>query len=963
MRRDEATGGRAAVRAGPSSAETGPSGRGTRRWRRAGLGGALGAAFGVAAVAVGLLAAVAAGDGWDAARAADSEALWPMLQTSASPVAIGRNDSALIVAIEGYSEVSEVPGAVASGRAWLDWLGKTRGVPDTRLKLLTDRHAINITIVKEAQRLAQATPEGGVFWLVFIGHGAPSEDGQDGVLVGYDAQQTADGLYARSVRRGELLEAIRKARGGAGGETVAILDACFSGKTATGAIVSGLQPLLVTRGGGRGLRETIASAGGADEFAGPLPGLGQPAFSYLLLGALSGWREADSDQDGAVSLQEGVKYARDALATVVSDRTQTPQVEGDLGRAPLVRVAGAGPRLSEVQRRLSEGAGEAEVKRVAVSVDVPGGRLDGGAKAVGSTRMRADIAKAAAYEAFVNGKKAALSQEREPSRAPADKAAAWARVVELAAAADNAAWQGQAAANASGWRKVEALRPGLISAWEAVSALLPLSVVPRADKVRMLTDLLVAYDRLGGEAAFSSAQAALRQLGEAAPDAWRAFTDEGGPGAVGAGLALDVNVAHSRWAQSVHDARAAAQQAEKDEGASAAKRAEAWAGLAGALGRAPADLPEARRSEAARQTIEANAHARSWRDLAARAPQAATEWAELRTGLALETVSLADKRAWVADFLGTFGQLATEAPVREARQAEGLLAKGDAFPLKTLDRASVEARRQQAAEAAAKDAPRGFVRVEPGRFTMGSPSSEEGRDDSEVQHTVSISRPFWLQATEVTQGQWEAVMGTKPSYFGACGKDCPVENVSWFDAVAYLNALSKREGLEPCYTMTGCSGRAGGGCGSEFYCAGDYQCNGVAFVGLGCSGYRLPTEAEWEYAARAGTTAARYGQLDAVGWYDGNSGNTTHRVASKQANAWGLHDMLGNVWEWVQDWYASYPSGAVSDPQGPASGGRRVYRGGGWGSEARNVRAANRVRDAPALRGDDLGLRAARSVP
>jgi formylglycine-generating enzyme required for sulfatase activity len=259
--------------------------------------------------------------------------------------------------------------------------------------------------------------------------------------------------------------------------------------------------------------------------------------------------------------------------------------------------------------------------------------------------------------------------------------------------------------------------------------------------------------------------------------------------------------------------------------------------------------------------------------------------------------------------------------------------------------------------------PAGFVAIPPGTFTMGSPSSEEGRDSDEVQHTVTLTRAFWLQATEVTQGQWEAVMGTNPSYNKSCGKDCPVENVSWFDAVAYLNALSKREGLQPCYTMTGCSGRAGGGCGSEVYCTGDYQCSGVAFVGLGCSGYRLPTEAEWEYAARAGTTAARYGALDAVGWYDANSGNTTHRVATKQANAWGLHDMLGNVWEWVQDWHAEYPSGAVSDPQGPASGVNRVYRGGSWFDEARLVRAADRFGGAPANRYDGLGLRAARSVP
>jgi formylglycine-generating enzyme required for sulfatase activity len=229
------------------------------------------------------------------------------------------------------------------------------------------------------------------------------------------------------------------------------------------------------------------------------------------------------------------------------------------------------------------------------------------------------------------------------------------------------------------------------------------------------------------------------------------------------------------------------------------------------------------------------------------------------------------------------------------------------------------------------------VRVRAGSFTMGSPSSEEGHSSDEAQHQVTLTRDFWLGATEVTQAQWRAVMGSNPSYFDDCDA-CPVERVSWDDAVAFLNALSDREGLARCY-------------------------DGASFKGLVCEGYRLPTEAEWEYAARAGTTGARYGDLGAIAWHAGNSGGRTGPVGEKQPNAWGLHDMLGNVWEWVHDWYASYPSGAVSDPQGPSSGGYRVFRGGGWSDEARSARAAFRVGDAPANRGGFLGLRAARSVP
>ena len=234
-------------------------------------------------------------------------------------------------------------------------------------------------------------------------------------------------------------------------------------------------------------------------------------------------------------------------------------------------------------------------------------------------------------------------------------------------------------------------------------------------------------------------------------------------------------------------------------------------------------------------------------------------------------------------------------------------------------------------------APGGYVRIEPGSFTMGSPSSEAGRDSDETQHRVTITRPFYLKATEVTQGEWRAVMGSNPSNFSSCGDDCPVEQVSWQDAVKYCNALSKREGLEECYS-------------------------GDRFKGLSCKGYRLPTEAEWEYAARAGNTTATHGALDAIAWHSGNSRSKTHPVGKKRANAWGLYDMIGNVYEWTNDWYEEkYPGGAVSDPAGPGSGSGRVYRGGGWNCTARFCRAANRYRFVPGGRRFNLGLRAARS--
>ena len=259
--------------------------------------------------------------------------------------------------------------------------------------------------------------------------------------------------------------------------------------------------------------------------------------------------------------------------------------------------------------------------------------------------------------------------------------------------------------------------------------------------------------------------------------------------------------------------------------------------------------------------------------------------------------------------------------------------------------------------------PNGYVMGSPGvecpdwgcrdpRCAQGAcPPSERGRDIDEVQHRVVTSRPFLLKRAEVTQAEWSAVMGQTPSYFADCGGDCPVEQVSWVQATDYCNALSRAEGMEECYVVD--PRRSEG--------------QNITWPrGLDCVGYRLPTEAEWEYAARAGAATAYYdgddeAALDRAGWYVGNSGARTHPVALKEANAWGLSDMHGNVAEWVWDWYAPY-AGNGEDPAGPEDGRSRALRGGAAGLPASHCRAAKRMSGSTTGGSLAVGLRVARTA-
>jgi formylglycine-generating enzyme required for sulfatase activity len=215
-----------------------------------------------------------------------------------------------------------------------------------------------------------------------------------------------------------------------------------------------------------------------------------------------------------------------------------------------------------------------------------------------------------------------------------------------------------------------------------------------------------------------------------------------------------------------------------------------------------------------------------------------------------------------------------------------------------------------------------FVWISPGSFIMGSPKNEEGRSDDEIQHAVTLSKGFFMGIHLVTQEQWKEIMNNNPSHFKG-KKNLPVDTVSWEECQEFIKKLREKDNKP----------------------------------------YRLPTEAEWEYGCRAGTrTAYNFGNnsdiLNEYAWFaENNVPNTTHGVGQKTPNAWGLHDMHGNLWEWCQDWYGDYPQNEVVDPQGPNTGKFRILRGGSWGDGPAFCRSAFRARTEPSDRNNTCGFR------
>jgi formylglycine-generating enzyme required for sulfatase activity len=266
-----------------------------------------------------------------------------------------------------------------------------------------------------------------------------------------------------------------------------------------------------------------------------------------------------------------------------------------------------------------------------------------------------------------------------------------------------------------------------------------------------------------------------------------------------------------------------------------------------------------------------------------------------------------------------------------------------------------------------------MVQIDAGTFFMGSPETEADRQTNETQHSVTLTKGFYMGKYEVTQEQYDAVMGSNPSYFktaltgedGTPGKR-PVEYVSWYNAIVFCNNLSVAEGLDPVYSISNSTDPDDWGAVPTTSSNATWD---QAVMDKSKNGYRLPTEAEWEYVCRAGTATAWYTgnaedgtpHLNTAAWYSNNAGSKTHQVGLKTANAWGLYDMHGNVFEWCWDWYKEDITADNTDPTGAVTGTNRVRRGGDWDYDAQHLRSAYRGAYNPYFRSSIIGFRLVRS--
>jgi hypothetical protein len=380
-----------------------------------------------------------------------------------------------------------VPGAKSNAKQWYEYLTETRGVPAQSVKFLTDEDATREEILDASRKMAgRAGPE-GTLWFVFIGHGAPSPDGKDGLLIGVDAQQKAQSLEARGLRRQELLRTLGQSQAGS---IVAVLDACFSGRGQDGAaIVSNLQPLMtVAAAGAVDSRMAVLTAAKGDQFAGALPGASRPAFSYLVLGGLRGW--AAHGEKAALTAGDLWRYATNALEATLRGRNQTPDL---LGKENVVVGVSAGEKGPSLARLAEATAGGGLQFNVSALPAVPKAEAPKalGQSASGLDLGSVDVDALEKYDAAVKFDKGEASAE--------DKAATWRQLAKDApkfadmAGKRAAQWdrfaEQKKAADEARQQRIEARD----SDWQKLGRLLALGVVPEADKKGWSGQFLKAY--------------------------------------------------------------------------------------------------------------------------------------------------------------------------------------------------------------------------------------------------------------------------------------------------------------------------------------------------------------------------------------------------------------------------------------------------------------------------------------
>ncbi len=808
---------------------------------------------------------------------------WPDLSSPPQAVGGGERDAAVVVGAENYTYVEHVPGAKRNADDWQAYLTGTLKIPADRVALLLDDDATNDAIRQAAaEKTAQVEP-GGTLWFVFIGHGAPSKDGKDGLLVGVDAQQKASSVYSRSFSRNELLELLAK---GKQAKTVVLIDACFSGKSPTGqALVAGLQPLLTMRALPAGVddRTVLMTAARSDQFAGPLPGGDRPAFSYLALGALRGWA---ADEKGQVTAAGLVDYVRRALS-LSRDRTQTPELSTP-EKAAVVLGQGreAGPDMAKLQREAASSSGRGFQVTSLEAVPKPEAPKELNSGSSGVDLGNVDVDALEKYDAAV--------QFEKDGNEPGDKAKTWRQLAKdapkFAELAEKRALEWDRFAEQK--KAVEWAHHRLLRArdadWDKLGRLLALNVVSENDKRDWAGQFLKAYLRSPGiEPAMAKGLAP-----HVPPGATRQALEKLArqvPNESSATMAAAV-LEHLKKIKDYRDLSALLDRNEDDA---------AW--LKSDTGRAVVDQLNGFRSDAA-----------------------ATGVINTPDGRAMQ-YSIGGHR--VTDSGISVHDLDASRSYRETI-ADAIAENITANPLSVQLQAAL-------ADFRAGVRPDGSTGTEEGKAGIqwiGFPGGKfaMGRDDAETSakpvHEVTV-KSFQMAKTLVTNKQYRACVAA-----GACtaahkdagpgDDDRPVTEVDWNQAKAF-------------------SAWAGG---------------------------RLPTETEWEYAARGGGKERKFP------WGDEEAtcsravikecgGDSPAPVCSKPAGntPQGLCDMAGNVDEWVEDPYHNTYDGAPTDGSAWEAGGyARTVRAGAYCFPGWMSSAAGRVRMDPERGSEFVGFRPAR---